>query len=54
MQGENFEDGLRRMMDRSSFVEFIQIWNSILLKQVGSGKFLGLIARFLNSVEEKK
>ncbi|UVD71862.1 hypothetical protein [Leptospira borgpetersenii] len=42
------------MMDRSSFVEFIQIWNSILLKQVGSGKVLGLIARFLNSVEEKK
>ncbi|WP_244894544.1 TetR/AcrR family transcriptional regulator [Leptospira alexanderi] len=54
LQGENFEDGLRRMMDRSSsFVEFIHIWNSLLLKQVKSGKFLGCpIARFLNSVEE--
>ncbi|WP_039941792.1 TetR/AcrR family transcriptional regulator [Leptospira alexanderi] len=55
LQGENFEDGLRRMMDRSSsFVEFIHIWNSLLLKQVKNGKFLGCpIARFLNSVEER-
>ncbi|PJZ56501.1 transcriptional regulator [Leptospira barantonii] len=55
LQGENFENGLQRMMERSpSWKEFIHTWTSVLLKQVKSGKFIGCpIARFLNSVEEK-
>ncbi|WP_061249453.1 TetR/AcrR family transcriptional regulator [Leptospira alstonii] len=55
LQGENFENGLQRMMERSaSWEEFIHTWNSLLLKQVKSGKFIGCpIARFLNSVEER-
>ncbi|XDD49009.1 TetR/AcrR family transcriptional regulator [Leptospira sp. WS92.C1] len=55
LQGENFENGLQRIMDRSAtWEEFIQIWNGLLLKQVKSGKFIGCpVARFLNSVDEK-
>ncbi|PJZ31561.1 TetR/AcrR family transcriptional regulator [Leptospira kmetyi] len=55
LQGENFENGLQRMMERSpSWKEFIHTWTSVLLKQVKSGKFIGCpIARFLNSVEER-
>ncbi|MBW0434496.1 TetR/AcrR family transcriptional regulator [Leptospira yasudae] len=55
LQGENFENGLQRMMDRAeTWEEFVHTWNSLLLKQVKSGKFIGCpIARFLNSVEEK-
>ncbi|RHX84591.1 TetR/AcrR family transcriptional regulator [Leptospira stimsonii] len=55
LQGENFENGLQRMMERApSWEEFIQTWNGVLLKQVKSGRFLGCpIARFINSVEEK-
>ncbi|TGK37582.1 TetR/AcrR family transcriptional regulator [Leptospira gomenensis] len=54
LQGENFENNLRRMMERSdSWKQFLHTWNLLLLKQVKSGKFLGCpIARFLNSVEE--
>ncbi|MBM9502942.1 TetR/AcrR family transcriptional regulator [Leptospira sp. 201903071] len=55
LQGENFENGLQRMMERApSWEEFISTWSAVLLKQVKSGKFLGCpIARFINSVEEK-
>ncbi|TGM57833.1 TetR/AcrR family transcriptional regulator [Leptospira adleri] len=55
LQGENFENGLQRMMERApSWKEFINTWNGVLLKQVKSGRFLGCpVARFINSVEEK-
>ncbi|AOP34458.1 transcriptional regulator [Leptospira tipperaryensis] len=55
LQGENFENGLQRMMERApSWKEFIHTWSGVLLKQVKSGKFIGCpVARFINSVEEK-